>query len=110
MYQTQTIRRTETGSELREFARFTGVNKWYQDGNQVFRELDFHVPRGELSVVIGGSGSGKSTLLRVLLGLESYQEGSVRLMGREVATLSPRENTDLMMDIWMLFQFGALFD
>jgi phospholipid/cholesterol/gamma-HCH transport system ATP-binding protein len=110
MYQTQTIVTTPTGSELREFARFKGVSKWYQDGNQVFNELDFHVPHGELSVVIGGSGSGKSTLLRVLLGLEPYQAGSVQLMGREVATLSPREHTSLMMDIGMLFQFGALFD
>jgi phospholipid/cholesterol/gamma-HCH transport system ATP-binding protein len=110
MYQTKTIATTPTGSELREFARFAGVSKWYQDGNQVFRELDFHVPRHELSVVIGGSGSGKSTLLRVLLGLEPYQAGSVQLMGREVATLSPREHTSLMMDIGMLFQFGALFD
>lgn len=110
MYTTQTIPTTPTGSELREFARFRGVNKWYEDGNHVFRDLDFHVPRGELSVVIGGSGSGKSTLLRVLLGLEPYQKGSVELMGREVATLAPREHTALMMDIGMLFQFGALFD
>jgi phospholipid/cholesterol/gamma-HCH transport system ATP-binding protein len=110
MYQTKTLLKTPTGSELRDFARFSGVSKWYADGNQVFQNLDFHVPRGELSVVIGGSGSGKSTLLRVLLGLEPYQEGSVQLMGREVATLSPREHTGLMMDIGMLFQFGALFD
>ncbi|MEN8181220.1 MAG: ATP-binding cassette domain-containing protein [Myxococcota bacterium] len=96
--------------ELRDFARLEGVSKWYDDGNQVFRGLDFSAPRGQLSVVIGGSGSGKSTLLRVLLGLEPYQQGSVQLMGREVATLSPSEHTELMMDIGMLFQFGALFD
>lgn len=65
---------------------------------------------GEITVVIGGSGCGKSTLLRILLGLESYERGSVRLFGREVSALSRSEQSELMMRVGMLFQFGALFD
>ena len=99
-----------TLAELDEYARFAGVSKTFEDGNEVFKDLDFRLRRGELSVVIGGSGSGKSTLLRVLLGLESYDRGSVELLGREVSELSPREHTQLMMNLGMLFQFGALFD
>ena len=67
--------------ELEEYARFAGVSKTFEDGNEVFKDLDFVLGRGELSVVIGGSGSGKSTLLRVLLGLEGYDRGSVQLLG-----------------------------
>jgi phospholipid/cholesterol/gamma-HCH transport system ATP-binding protein len=99
-----------TLADLDEYARFDGVSKVFDDGNEVFKDLEFRLRRGELSVVIGGSGSGKSTLLRVLLGLESYDRGSVQLLGREVAELSAREHTQLMMNLGMLFQFGALFD
>jgi phospholipid/cholesterol/gamma-HCH transport system ATP-binding protein len=96
--------------DVREYARFAGVYKTFEDGNEVFAGLDFRLLRGELSVVIGGSGSGKSTLLRVLLGLERYDRGRVELLGREVAELSAREHTQVMMHLGMLFQFGALFD
>ncbi len=65
---------------------------------------------GEVTVVIGGSGCGKSTLLRILLGLESYDRGRVRLFGREVSALTREQSSDLMMQVGMLFQFGALFD
>ena len=64
----------------------------------------------EVTVVIGGSGCGKSTLLRILLGLEPYERGSVRLFGREVNQLTRSEQSALMMQVGMLFQFGALFD
>jgi phospholipid/cholesterol/gamma-HCH transport system ATP-binding protein len=100
----------DIGAGLEQFASFHDVYKAFEDGNQVFQGLDFSVPRGELSVVIGGSGSGKSTLLRVLLGLEPYQRGRVELLGREVSGLSAAEHTQLMMNVGMLFQFGALFD
>jgi phospholipid/cholesterol/gamma-HCH transport system ATP-binding protein len=102
--------RGEIDPALCEFASFRGVRKRYEEGEDVFRGLDFRLQRGELSVVIGGSGSGKSTLLRVLLGLEPYQEGSVELLGHEVAQLGPAEHTEVMMHLGMLFQFGALFD
>jgi phospholipid/cholesterol/gamma-HCH transport system ATP-binding protein len=76
----------------------------------VLEGVDLTARPGEITVVIGGSGSGKSTMLRLLLGLEGYDRGSVRLLGREVAGLRRSEFSDLMMRIGMLFQFGALFD
>jgi phospholipid/cholesterol/gamma-HCH transport system ATP-binding protein len=76
----------------------------------VLEGLDLRVPRGEISVVLGGSGSGKSTMLRLLLGLEDYDRGSVQLLGHEVKSVSREEHADLMMQLGMLFQFGALLD
>jgi phospholipid/cholesterol/gamma-HCH transport system ATP-binding protein len=76
----------------------------------VLEGVDLVARPGEISVVLGGSGSGKSTMLRILLGLESYDRGSARLFGQEVAGLSRREYSELMMQVGMLFQFGALFD
>ncbi|MAE94875.1 MAG: ABC transporter ATP-binding protein [Deltaproteobacteria bacterium] len=86
-----------------------GVEKSFQ-GEPLLRGLDLEARAGEVTVVLGGSGGGKSTTLRILLGLESYDAGSVRLLGREVRDLGRVETRELMMQVGMLFQFGALFD
>jgi phospholipid/cholesterol/gamma-HCH transport system ATP-binding protein len=80
------------------------------DERPVLRGVDLDAPSGAITVVMGGSGSGKSTILRILLGLESYDQGSVRLLGSEVGDLDGQAHNELMLRIGMLFQFGALFD
>ncbi len=92
-----------------EMAVVQGLHKAF-GGEPVLRGIDLVAPPGQITVVVGGSGSGKSTMLRILLGLETFDEGSVRLLGREVSSLSRRDYRDLMMEVGMLFQFGALFD
>jgi phospholipid/cholesterol/gamma-HCH transport system ATP-binding protein len=80
------------------------------DDKPVLRGVDLTVDAGGITVVLGGSGSGKTTMLRVLLGLETYDRGSVRLLGHEVDGLDPRRHQELMLRTGTLFQFGALFD
>ncbi|PRB13417.1 ABC transporter ATP-binding protein [Microbacterium sp. MYb62] len=53
----------------------------------VLRGITLTVHRGEMVSIVGPSGSGKSTLLYCLSGLESYDSGSVRLAGHELAAL-----------------------
>jgi len=53
--------------------------------------VDLELRPGELVAVIGPNGSGKSTLVRVLGGLVAPTSGEVRLEGRGVASLPPRE-------------------
>ncbi len=53
--------------------------------------VDLALEPGELVAVIGPNGSGKSTLVRVLGGLVAPTSGEVRLGGRDLATLPPRE-------------------
>jgi phospholipid/cholesterol/gamma-HCH transport system ATP-binding protein len=84
---------------------------WKRFGERsVLEGVSLELRAGEITVVIGGSGCGKSTLLRILLGLESYERGSVKLFGREMNTLTRAEQSELMMQVGALFQFGALFD
>jgi phospholipid/cholesterol/gamma-HCH transport system ATP-binding protein len=92
-----------------EVAVLSGVAKSFGP-RAVLRGVDLGVPPGKITVVLGGSGSGKSTMLRLLLGLEAYDAGSVRLFGREVRQLGRDEYRELMLRVGMLFQFGALFD
>jgi zinc/manganese transport system ATP-binding protein len=48
----------------------------------VWTDLDVHVPAGEFVAVLGPNGVGKSTLLRVVLGLQTLDQGAVRVFGR----------------------------
>ena len=47
--------------------------------NEVLRNLNLDVPRGEFLAIVGSSGVGKSTLLRVLMGLSQPSAGTVEL-------------------------------
>jgi phospholipid/cholesterol/gamma-HCH transport system ATP-binding protein len=79
-------------------------------GTQVVHEdLDLDVYRGEILGVVGGSGSGKSVLLRSIIGLNRPAAGSIELLGRNLARLSPESRVALERRIGVLFQNGALF-
>jgi phospholipid/cholesterol/gamma-HCH transport system ATP-binding protein len=92
-----------------EVAVLSGVSKAFGK-REILSGVELTATPGKITVVLGGSGSGKSTMLRMLLGLESYDSGSVRLFGREVKKLGRDEYRELMLQVGMLFQFGALFD
>lgn len=79
------------------------MGKFYGSLN-VLRDISLRVGRGEVFGIVGHSGAGKSTLLRCLNGLESYDSGSVRVMGREVGKLNPSELKELRRDMGMIFQ------
>jgi sulfate transport system ATP-binding protein len=49
------------------------------------------VPEGSLTALLGPSGGGKSTLLRVVAGLETPDNGSIEIDGRDVTGLPARE-------------------
>jgi len=70
----------------------------------VVREVSLSANEGEFVVLLGPSGCGKTTLLRIVAGLESPDEGSVVLCGRDVTRLDPRDR-----DIAMVFQSYALY-
>jgi phospholipid/cholesterol/gamma-HCH transport system ATP-binding protein len=71
--------------------------------------LDMQLYEGEVFGIIGGSGSGKSVLLRTILGLRKPNAGSVRFLGRELASMSAAELHALKASYGVTFQQGALF-
>ncbi|EIJ80644.1 YusV [Bacillus methanolicus PB1] len=57
----------------------------------VINELDLKIPRGEITVFIGGNGCGKSTLLRSIARLLKPKSGAVLLEGEAILKLSTKE-------------------
>ncbi|WP_141432521.1 ABC transporter ATP-binding protein [Bacillus sp. 03113] len=57
----------------------------------IIDELDLKIPKGEVTVFIGGNGCGKSTLLRSIARLLKPKSGSVLLEGEAIAKLSTKD-------------------
>jgi multiple sugar transport system ATP-binding protein len=73
-------------------------------GLEVIHGVSISVEDGEFVILVGPSGCGKSTLLRMVAGLESITSGELRIDGRVVNNLPPKER-----DIAMVFQNYALY-
>jgi ABC-type lipoprotein export system ATPase subunit len=72
----------------------TGLHKTYTLGRrslEVLRGVDVELRRGEFFALRGASGAGKSTLLHLLGGLDSPNQGEIRLAGRNLAALGRRD-------------------
>jgi len=76
----------------------------------VLDDLNFHVNKGEILVIMGGSGCGKSTLLRLLIGAMRPTAGSIEMLGGDLAQLDEEGLDGLRKKIGILFQSGALFN
>ncbi|MDM5228578.1 ABC transporter ATP-binding protein [Cytobacillus sp. NJ13] len=57
----------------------------------IINELDLEIPKGEITVFIGGNGCGKSTLLRSIARLLKPKSGAVLLEGEAIARLSTKD-------------------
>jgi branched-chain amino acid transport system ATP-binding protein len=64
----------------------SGVSAGYL-GNDVVRDVTFHVGEGEAVAIIGSNGAGKTTLFRAVCGLLPASRGAVRLAGTAVSGL-----------------------
>ena len=76
-------------------------------GVHAVRDVSFALARGEMLAMIGPNGAGKSTCFNLLNGQLPLDSGDVRLQGRSIAGMKPRE-------IWRLgvgrtFQITATF-
>ncbi|MGH8015992.1 MAG: ATP-binding cassette domain-containing protein, partial [Candidatus Zixiibacteriota bacterium] len=81
----------------------------YED-KPVLKNVSFNIEDGEALVIMGPSGSGKSTILRLILGLETPQQGQVLIDGQNISHLKESEKREIRKKIGMVFQQGALFD
>jgi len=76
---------------------------------QVLFDNNLDAYEGEIVIMTGPSGSGKTTLLTLIGTLRTVQEGSLRVLGREVHGASPRQRIRTRQNIGFIFQAHNLF-
>ena len=72
--------------------------------NTVLHGVSVSVGEQEILGLVGESGCGKTTLAKIILGLESYQAGSVKINGQELNTLSKAGFKNLRRSLQVIFQ------
>lgn len=80
------------------------IFKIYPDGSNAVKDFNLHVDSQEFIVLVGPSGCGKSTTLRMIAGLEDISKGELRIGGRVMNEVAPKDR-----DIAMVFQNYALY-
>lgn len=82
---------------------FEGIKKSFGE-TQVLKGISLSIKQGEFITFLGASGCGKTTTLRIIAGLETPDEGIVRLNGNDVTDLEPNKRS-----VNTVFQNYALF-
>jgi putative ABC transport system ATP-binding protein len=83
------------------------LNHYFGEGNlkkQVLFDINLDIYAGEIIIMTGPSGSGKTTLLTLMGGLRSAQEGSLKILDRELRDATKQELTKLRGNIGYIFQ------
>ncbi|WP_018636467.1 ABC transporter ATP-binding protein [Parafrankia elaeagni] len=80
------------------------VTKRYPDGRLAVDDASLSIADGEFVILVGPSGCGKSTTLNMIAGLEDISSGELRIGGKVVNDLAPKDR-----DIAMVFQSYALY-
>lgn len=78
--------------------------------NHVLNGFNMVLFEGENLVIMGKSGSGKSVMIKCLVGLIQPDEGTIEIMGKNIANLNQYELDELRIEIGFLFQGSALYD
>jgi putative ABC transport system ATP-binding protein len=92
--------------------RARGVSYSFGSGDtrtQVLVDNELEVGRGEVMILTGPSGSGKTTLLTLIGTLRRVQDGSLNVLGRELAAIDAFRQVQLRSEIGFIFQHHNLF-
>jgi len=94
------------------FVHFENVCKYYKMGETTISAADhvsFDIEKGEFCIIVGPSGAGKTTVLNMLGGMDSCDEGIIRLDGQEISSFSSKKLTFYRRyDVGFVFQFYNL--
>jgi len=90
-----------------------GLNHWFGEGEarkQALFDVNLVLERGKLTVLLGASGSGKTTLLTLMGCLRRVQDGSLTLLGTELAGADERVLVQCRRRLGFIFQAHNLHE
>ncbi len=105
----ETVERKEGAEKQAAVITINHLGKAF-GSNEVLKDLNLDLKKGENLVVLGKSGSGKSVTIKCIAGLLDYDKGSIKVFGEEVAALSEEQLKHMRTRIGFLFQSAALYD
>ncbi len=71
-----------------------GVDVYYGQ-SRVLRDIEFKIPKGQITAIMGRNGVGKTTLLKAILGLLPIRKGEINFLGQKISKLPPEERVRL---------------
>lgn len=89
----------------------SSLNYAFGKGNlrkAVLSNIDLNIHPGEICILTGPSGSGKTTLLSLIGGLRTLQDGSLKILGKELQGISKGKLTKVRNNIGFIFQHHNL--
>ena len=72
----------------------SGLNQYY-GGSHILRDLNFEVPKGACTTILGRNGVGKTTLLKCLVGVVPTRSGALTFDGKDITSMPPYERARL---------------
>ncbi|MGB6877732.1 MAG: ATP-binding cassette domain-containing protein [Candidatus Acidiferrales bacterium] len=91
------------------YIEFRDVNKSFGE-QDVLRDVNFHMNKGETTVILGRSGVGKSVSLKLIMGFLKADSGRVIVAEQDITDFTEKELMPIRRRVTMVFQAGALFD
>ena len=88
--------------------RFEKISFQYEGPKSPFvlKDINFFIPEGKVTAIVGASGSGKTTLMKLLLKFYAPTQGTIRYNGIDLTKISPknlRENCGVVMQDGFIF-------
>ena len=68
--------------------RASGLNVFYGESH-ILRNVDLHIPEGEMICLIGRNGVGKTTFLKTIIGLLEQRSGNIEYDGKQLTSQAP---------------------
>jgi putative ABC transport system ATP-binding protein len=93
--------------DLKDVSFFFGKGKLRK---QILHSINDKIQPGEIVILTGPSGSGKTTLLTLIGALRSTQEGSVKVLGKELDNASEKDLRETRRKIGYIFQTHNLLE
>lgn len=109
MQQSPDLPESALADQVPLLVEFKGVEFGYTADRLILHGLNFQIPKGKVTALMGISGGGKTTAIRLLTGQYKAQNGQVLFDGHNVGTMNTAALYQARRRMGVLFQFGALF-